>query len=194
MQNLIVHPGGPFPFLLEPAHVRLCSRAPAPADRLAPPVSSTAARHCTVAHPSDASLPSLFPLAMRAWRMSLVSTVLGPLPGAVRQLGPGPTAPPRPDPPPPHLFPPLFSSTTLPLSHSLPTCAAPLVLPSPLLSDPSSRVPEPLHRSPHPDCRIRPPGPDATRPVPHRPPGSAPSPGTASPPSGHRHRPSGLCP
>jgi hypothetical protein len=33
----------------------------------------------------------------------------------------------------------------------------PLVLPSPLLSNSSSRAPEPPHRSPHPDHRLRPP-------------------------------------
>jgi hypothetical protein len=58
MQNLTVHPGGPSPFLLEPAYARPRSRAPAlpaPADRPAPPVSGTAARHCAAAHPSDIS-------------------------------------------------------------------------------------------------------------------------------------------
>jgi hypothetical protein len=44
-------------FLLRPAHA--CPRAtralPAPADRSAPPVSGTAARHCGAAHPSDAT-------------------------------------------------------------------------------------------------------------------------------------------
>jgi hypothetical protein len=133
---------------------------PAPTDRPAPPISGTAARHCAAAHPSDAYLPSLFPPATRARRTTPVSATLGLLPGAIRQSGPGPMSPPRrvaPPRPDPHLFPPLFPSAALPPSRSLPARTAPLVLPSPLLSDPSSRAPEPPHRSPHLDRRLRPP-------------------------------------
>jgi hypothetical protein len=44
----------------------------------------------------------------------------------------------------------------VPLSHSLPARVAPLVLPSPLLSDSFSQTPELPHRSPHTDHRLRP--------------------------------------
>jgi hypothetical protein len=57
MQNLTVHPGGPSPFLLGPAHAR--PRSHTPTDRSALPVSSTAARYCAAA-PHQTSLPSLF--------------------------------------------------------------------------------------------------------------------------------------
>jgi hypothetical protein len=165
MQNLTVHPGDPSPFLLGPAHARPRSRAPVPA--LSPhlligrPCLSAAPPPGTVSRPTrQTSLPSLFLPATRARRMSPTSAALGPLPSVVRQSGPGPTAaprrvaPPRPD---PHLCPPLFPSTALPPSRSLPTRTAPLVLPSPQLSNSSSRAPEPPHRSPHPDHRLRPP-------------------------------------
>jgi hypothetical protein len=112
-----------------------------------------------VAHPSAPSLPALSGRHVRVRRTSPARATLGPLPGAVHRSGPGPTAPPRHVPPPrpdPHLFPPLFPSVTLPPSRLLPVRAAPLVLPSPLLSDPSSRAPEPPHRSPHPDRCLQP--------------------------------------
>jgi hypothetical protein len=162
MQNLTVHPGGPSPFLLGPAHARPRSRAralPAPTDRPAPPVSGTAARHCAATHLSDVS-PLSVSTATRARRTSPTSVELRPLSGTVRWSGPGPTAPPRrvaPPRPDPHLFPPLSPSATLSSSRSLPAHAAPLVLPSPLLSDPSSRAPEPPHRSPDPDRCLQPP-------------------------------------
>jgi hypothetical protein len=148
-----MHPGGSSPFLLGPAHARPRSRAPAlsPCTLTGWPRLSAAPPPGTVPRPTrQTSLPSLFPSATHARRTSPASATLGPLPGAVRQSGPGPTAPPcrvappRPD---PHLFP----SAVLPPSRSLPARAAPLVLPSPLLFDPSSRAPEPPHCSPHLD-------------------------------------------
>jgi hypothetical protein len=146
MQNLTVHSGSPSPFLLGPAHARPRSHAPAPALSPRPltgrPRLSAAPPPGTVPRPTrQTSLTSLFPPATRTRRTSPVSTVLGPLPGAVRRSGLGPTAPPRRVAPPrqdPHLFPPLFPSAALPLSRLLLAHAAPLVLPSQLLSDPSS--------------------------------------------------------
>jgi hypothetical protein len=66
MQNLTVHPGGPSPFLLGPAHACPSNRTPAPLTgqtRLsaAPPPGTV------LAHPSHASLPSLFPRERRTW-------------------------------------------------------------------------------------------------------------------------------
>jgi hypothetical protein len=158
MRNLTVHLGSATPafFSGRPTRARAL---PAPADRPAPPVSIPAARHCGAA-PRQTPLPSLIPSATHARRMSPASAVLGPLPGVVHRSGPGPTAPPhRVAPPHPdsHLFPPLFPSAALPPSRSLPARTAPLVLPSPLLSDSSSRAPEPPHRSPHLDRHLRPP-------------------------------------
>jgi hypothetical protein len=76
-------------------------------------------------------------------------------------------APPRPD---PHLFP----SAALPLSRSLPARTAPLVLPSPLLFDPSSRAPESPHCSSHLDRCLQPPAAHSPSWIPvehrHRPP------------------------
>jgi hypothetical protein len=146
MQNLTVHPGSPSPFLLGPAHARPRSRAPAPTLSPRPltgrPRLPVAPPPGTMPRPTrQTSLPSLFPPATRTRRTSPVSAALGPLPGAVHRSGLGPTAPPRCVAPPrqdPHLFPPLFPSAALPLSRSLPARAAPLVLPSQLLSDPSS--------------------------------------------------------
>jgi hypothetical protein len=147
MQNLTVHPGGPSPFLLGPAHACPRTRAPTAADRpvLPPGTVSRTTR--------QTSLASLFPPATRARRTLPASAALGPLLGAIHRSGPGPTAPPRRVAPSP--FPPLFPSAALPPSHSLPARAAPLVLPSPLLSDPSTRAPKPPHRSLHPDRRLQ---------------------------------------
>jgi hypothetical protein len=138
MQNLTVHLGSTTP-LSSRAGPRALALSTALADRLAPPVRRLSPR--SVRH-------------ARARRTSPASAALGPLSGAVRRWGPGPTAPPRPGPPP---FP--FSSpcAALPSSRSLPAHAAPLVPLSPLLSDPSSRAPELPHCSPHPDRHLRPP-------------------------------------
>jgi hypothetical protein len=70
----------------------------------------------------------------------------------------------------PPLFPSSFPSAALPSSRSLPAHAAPLVPPSPLLSDPYSRAPELPHRSPHPDRRLWPPAapPPSRIPAEHR--------------------------
>jgi hypothetical protein len=145
MQNLTVHPGGPSPFLLGVAHARPHIRAPTPALSPRPltgrPHLSAALPPGTVPRPTrQTSFPSLFPPATHARRTSPARTALGPLPGAIRRT---PT------------FSLLFSP--LPPSRSLPARVAPLVLPSPLLSDPSSRVPEPPHRSPHSNRLLQPP-------------------------------------
>jgi hypothetical protein len=99
----------------------------APADRLAPPISGTAAWHCAAAHPSGASLLALSDWHARARRTSSVSAALGPLPGGDRQSRPGPTAPLRrvapPCPGPPTFFPPLS-----PLSRCRRAARSPLAL------------------------------------------------------------------
>jgi hypothetical protein len=162
MQNLIVHPGGPSPFLLGPAYARPRSRAPAlptPADRSAPPVSGTATRHCVAAHPSDVSPLSVSSGNARAAHVAHERRARAPAgrhpPIGARPHGiPAPRGTPTPGPP--H-FPSSSPSVALPPSGSLPARAAPLVLPSPLLSDPSSRAPEPPHRSPHPNRYLQPP-------------------------------------
>jgi hypothetical protein len=74
--------GHPAFFSGRPTRARTLS---VPTDKPAPPVIGTAARYCATAHPSDASLPSLFPSATRAWRTLLASASLGALPGVVRQ-------------------------------------------------------------------------------------------------------------
>jgi hypothetical protein len=162
MQNLIVHPGSATLFLHGPAHAReRADLPPTPADRPAPPVSGIAARHCAAAHPSDASLPrSVRQTRARAAHVAheccARATAGRRPPVEARPHGtPAPRGTPTPGPPP---FPSSLSpSVALPLSRSLPAHAAPLVLPSPLLSDTSSRAPEPPHRSPHPDRRLQPP-------------------------------------
>jgi hypothetical protein len=161
MQNLTVHLGSATP-LSSRAGPLAPVLSTAPADKPTPPVSGTTARHCVTTHPSDASLPTLSGRHERARRTLPASAVLGPLPGDARRSGPGPMAPlaPRGTPMPgtptfsPSLF---FPSAALPSSSSLPAHAAPLVPPSPLLFDPSSRAPELPHRSPHPDRHLRPP-------------------------------------
>jgi hypothetical protein len=152
------------PYCASGRPVSVSSRAGPHASTHLHPAGPTCQRHRRPAlcrGPPVRRLSSLcFPPATRARRTSLASTMLGPLPGAVRRSRLGPMAPPRrvaPPCPDPHLFPPLSPSTALSSSHSLPAHAAPLVLPSPLLSDSSSRAPEPPHRSPHPDRRLRPP-------------------------------------
>jgi hypothetical protein len=159
MQNLTVHLGSTNP-LSSRAGPRAPTLSTVPDDRPAPPVSDTTARHCAAAHPLGASLPALSGRHARVRRMSSVSAALRPLSSDDRWSGPGPTAPPRrvapprPGPPP---FPPLFS---FPLCRADDRAAQArprrLVLPSPLLSDPSSRAPELPHRSPHPDRHLRP--------------------------------------
>jgi hypothetical protein len=162
MQNLIVHPGSATLFLHGPAHAReRADLSPTPADRPAPPVSGIAARHCAAAHPSDASLPrSVRQTRARAAhvaheRRARATAGRRPPVGARPHGTPAPRGTPTPGPPP---FPSSLSpSVALPPSRSLPARAAPLVLLSPLLSDTSSRAPEPPHRSPHPDRRLQPP-------------------------------------
>jgi hypothetical protein len=56
MQNLTVHLGSATPFSSR-AGPHAPALSTAPADRPAPPVSDTAARHCAAAHPLSASLP-----------------------------------------------------------------------------------------------------------------------------------------
>jgi hypothetical protein len=156
MQNHTVHPGGPSPFLLGPAQAR--PRSPAPTDRPAPPISGTVTRHCAAAHPSAPSLPrSVRPARARAAhvareRHARAAAAHRPSVRARPHGTPAPCGTPMPR---PHLFPPLFPSAALPPSRSLTTRAAPLILPSPFLSDPSSRAPEPPHCSPHQDHRLQ---------------------------------------
>jgi hypothetical protein len=132
MQHLTVHLGSANPafFAGRPTRARALHRA---ADRPAPPVSGTATRHCAAAHPSGTSLPALFDWHTRARHTSSASAALRPLLGDDRRSGPGPTAPPRPGPPP-------FSLPIFPLSRYRRAARSPLarrlVLPSPLLSDP----------------------------------------------------------
>jgi hypothetical protein len=82
-----------------PFSSRAGPRAPAlssaPADRPAPPVSDTAARHCAAAHSPGASLLALSGRHARARRTSSACATLRPLSGDDRRSGPGPTAPPR---------------------------------------------------------------------------------------------------
>jgi hypothetical protein len=144
MQNLIVHLGSATT-LSSRAGPRTPTLSSMPADRPAPPVSDTTAQHYVAAHPSALSLPALSGRHARTRRTSPASAALGPLPGDVHWSGPGRVAPPRPGPPP---FP---SSFTLSRCRSLPAHAAPLVPPSPLLSDSFSRAPELPHRSLHLD-------------------------------------------
>jgi hypothetical protein len=166
MQNLTVHPGGPSPFLLRSAHARPHPALSRAADNPDPPVSGTAARHCAGPpvrrlSPLSVSTGNARAAHVTRERTSPTSAALRPLPGTVRRLGSGPTAPPRPrstprpDPPPPlsPFFPPLPRCR-----RAIPSpLAAPLVLQSPILSDSPSRVPNSPHRFPRPDCRLRPP-------------------------------------
>jgi hypothetical protein len=156
MQNLTIHLGS-----ATPLSSRAGPRAPAPADKPAPPVSGTTAQHCVAAHPSAPSLPALSGRHARATHVARERRARAAagqrLPVGARPHGtPAPcgTPPPRLGPPP---FPSSFPSAALPTSRSLPARAAPLVPPSLLLSDPSSQVPELPHRSPHLDRRLRPP-------------------------------------
>jgi hypothetical protein len=153
MQNLTVHPGGPSTFLLGPDHARPHSRTPVP--MLFPrPLTG---RPCLSAArpPGTVPLPTRHCAAHVARERHTRATT-----GRRPPIGAGPHGTPTPRGTPhawtTHFFRPLFPSAALPPSHSLTACAAPLVLPSPLLSDPSSRVPEPPHRSPHPDRRLQP--------------------------------------
>jgi hypothetical protein len=122
MQNLTVHPGGPSPFLLGPAHARLCSRVPVPVLSPCPltgwPRLLAAPPRGTVPRPTR-QLPLSTALSGRhahARRTSPVSAALGPLLGAVRRSRPGPMAPPAPRGT-PTLRPPPFPS-------SFPLCCA----------------------------------------------------------------------
>jgi hypothetical protein len=144
MQNLTVHLGSANPtfFAGRPTRARALHRA---ADRPAPSVSGTAARHCPAAHLSVLSLPALSGRHARAWRTSSTSAVLGLLPGDDRRSGPGPTAPPhrvappRPGPPP---FPSPFSlcrAAAEPLAPSsrVDSSSHPNSSPTPSLESPS---------------------------------------------------------
>jgi hypothetical protein len=163
MQNLTVHPGGPSPFLLGPAHARPRSRAPTPSLSPCPltgqPRPSAAPPPGTVPWPTrQTSLPSLFSPATRVRCTSPASATLGPLPGAVHQSGLGPMAPPcRVAPPTPR--PPPFPSS-FPLSRA---AAEPLTLRSccstcppistplrPLLLSARASPPLPTHGPPPP--------------------------------------------
>jgi hypothetical protein len=148
MQNITVHLGSATPPSSR-AGPRETALSTAPADSPAPPVSGTAARHCAAAHPSPPSLPARV-RAPRSGRCRAMTAGRGQAPRHPR----GACHPHAQD---PHLFPSSFPFAALPPSRSLPSRAAPLALPSPLLSDPSSRAPEFPHRSPHPDRRLRPP-------------------------------------
>jgi hypothetical protein len=177
MQNLTVHLGSATP-LSSRAGPRAPTLSTAPADRPAPPVSGTTAQHYAVAHLSVPSLPALYGWHARAAhivreRHARAAAGRKPPEGARPQGTPVPCGTPTPGPP-PHLFPPLFS---FPLCRADDRAAQVrprrLILPSPLLSDPSSRAPELPHRSPHPDRHLRPP--------------AAPSPSRI--PAEHRRRP-----
>jgi hypothetical protein len=131
-----------------------------PADRPAPPVSGTAARHCAAAHSSDASPLSVSTGNARAAHVAPerhARAAAGRRPPVGARPHGTPAARGTPTPGTPTFSPLSFPSVALPLSRSLPARATPLVLPSPLLSDPSSRAPELPHCSLHPDCRLRPP-------------------------------------
>jgi hypothetical protein len=144
MQNFTVHMGSATP-LSSRASPRVPALSTAPADRPASPVSDTAARHCAAAHPSAPSLPAQCRARAAAGRRPPI--------GGRPHGTPAPHGTPPPHAQDPHFFPPL--SPLLRCRRA--ARAAPLVLPSPLLFDPSSRAPELPHRSPHLDRHLRPP-------------------------------------
>jgi hypothetical protein len=146
MQNLTIHLGSATP-LYPRAGPRASALSTTPTDRMAPPVSGTAARHCAAAHLSALSLPALSDQHARARRTSPVSAALGPLPGDACRSGPGPTAPTRrvapPRPRPPTFFP------LSPLPRCRRAARSPLALLHSLLRPHSSPTP-PLERSSFP--------------------------------------------
>jgi hypothetical protein len=121
-----MHPDGPSPFLLGPAHARQT------------PLSPLCFRR-------QRTRGTRRPRAPRSGRCRAPSAGRGQAPR--HPLPPRRVAPP-PDPPPLLPFPPPLSRCRRAISSPL---AAPLVLPSPLLSDSPSRAPNSPHRSPRLD-------------------------------------------
>jgi hypothetical protein len=145
MQNLTVHLGSPTPL-----SSRAGPHAPARHPRL-PALAATRARPVGASAPLSEQRRAAH--ARRIWVAAGRDTIEAPPAGR----GQAPRRRPTPC---------GTSAARLPL-FSFPLCHTddraaqarprPLVLPSPLLSDSSSRASEPPHRSPHPDRRLRPP-------------------------------------
>jgi hypothetical protein len=134
MQHLTVHLGSANPAFFAGRPMRAGALHHA-ADRPAPPVSGTAARHCAAAHPSGASLPAL---SGRHARAAHVVRELHARAAGRGQAPRHPLAAWHPTPGTPTFFPPHFPSAALPPSRSrVDSSSRPHSSPTPSLERPS---------------------------------------------------------